>query len=87
MSLNSWSLVVFGFSVVYYLTIYYSMFKNPTVPKFALLGFVWLVNSFVTLVYGIATSQIGFVMLFFLEWAMVMIVFSTTAKVLKNVSE
>lgn len=87
MSLNDWSLIVFGFSALYYLTIYYSMFKNPTVGKFALLGIVWIINSFVTLVYGLATNQIGFVLLFFLEWAMVIVVFSASAKVLKNVSE
>jgi hypothetical protein len=87
MSLNEWSMVVFGFSALYYLVIYYSMFRNPSVGKFALLGIIWTINSFVTLVYGMATDQIGFVLLFFLEWAMVIIIFSATAKVLKDVNQ
>lgn len=87
MSLNEWSIVVFIFSAIYYMTIYYSMFFNATVGKFFLLGVVWIINSFVTLIYGMATDQIGFVLLFLLEWGMLILVFSKTGKVLKDVSQ
>lgn len=87
MSLNDWSIIVFLFSALYYLTIYYSMFYNPNPAKFILLAIVWIINSFVTLLYGMATDQIGFVMLFFLEWAMIVVVFIQSGKVLKDVSE
>jgi hypothetical protein len=87
MSLNEWSIVVFIFSAIYYMTIYYSMFFNPTFGKFFLLGFVWIINSFVTLIYGMQTDQIGFVLLFLLEWGMLILVFVKTGKVLKDVSQ
>lgn len=87
MSLNDWSIVVFGFSVIYYLAIYYSIFKNPSAGKFLFLALVWVINSIVTLVYGIATDQIGFVLLFFLEWMMIVIAFIESGRVIKNVSE
>lgn len=87
MSLNDWSIIVFLFSVLYYVTIYYSMFHNPNAAKFLLLTFVWIANSFVTLIYGMATGQIGFVLLFFFEWAMLVLIFLKTGKVLKDVSQ
>lgn len=87
MSLNEWSIVVFIFSAIYYITLYYSMFFNPTFAKFFLLAIVWIINSFVTLIYGMATDQIGFVMLFLLEWGMLILVFAKTGKVLRDVSE
>lgn len=85
MSLNEWSIVFFGFSFLYYLSLYYSMFNNPSPPKFIFCTVIWIINSFVTLVYGMATDQIGFILLFFLEWAMIILVFTATGKVLKNV--
>ena len=87
MSLNDWSIIVFGFSAIYYLAIYYSIFKNPAPGKFALLAFVWVINSIVTLVYGIATDQIGFILLFFLEWMMIIITFIESGRVIKDASK
>lgn len=87
MSLNDWSLIVFGFSAVYYVTIYYSIFRNPTPGKFGFLAIVWAINSIVTLFYGIATDQIGFILLFFLEWIMIIISFIESGRVIKDASQ
>lgn len=85
MSLNDWSIVIFISSAIYYLAIYYTMFRNPNTIKFFLLTIIWVFNSFVTLIYGMATNQIGFIMLFLLEWAMIIAVFIQSGKVLNNV--
>lgn len=80
MSLTSWSIVFFVAQLVLYLSIYFAMFTPPNMAKFVLAAFVWFIQLFVTLIYGMATGQIGFVMLFFLEVVMIMLVFAITGK-------
>lgn len=85
MSISDWSMVVFLSSLVYYVSMYYAMFRNPSSAKFVITAFIWAANTFVTLLYGIATNQIGFILLFFLEWIALVAIFSASGKVLKNV--
>lgn len=85
MNLFDWSMVIFISTLIYYLAIYFTMFRNPSPAKFILVFLIWAVNSFITLVYGMATSQIGFVLMFLLDWAALIVVFSASGKVLKNV--
>lgn len=80
MSLSSWSIVFFVAQLAFYLSIYFAMFTPTRFSKFFLAGFLWLVQLFVTLIYGMSTNQIGFVMLFFLEVAMIMFVYVVTGK-------
>ena len=80
MSLSSWSIVFFFAQFAFYLSIYFAMFTPPNLAKFALAGFTWFVQLFVTLIYGMSTGQIGFVMMFFLEVAMIMFVYAITGK-------
>lgn len=80
MSLTSWSIVFFIAQFTLYLSIYFAMFTPPNVAKFILAAFIWFIQLFVTLIYGMATGQIGFVMLFFLEVIMIMMVFAVTGK-------
>lgn len=80
MSLTSWSIVFFIAQLFFYLGIYFAMFTPARVSKFFLAGFLWLVQLFVTLIYGMSTNQIGFVMLFFLEVIMIMFVYVVTGK-------
>lgn len=80
MSLTSWSIVFFTAQLVLYLSIYFAMFTPPNIAKFILATFVWFLQLFVTLIYGMATDQIGFIMLFFLEVIMIMMVYVVTGK-------
>lgn len=80
MSLSSWSIVFFVAQLAFYLSIYFAMFTPARFSKFFLAGFLWLVQLFVTLIYGMSTNQIGFIMLFFLEVAMIMFVYVVTGK-------
>jgi hypothetical protein len=81
MSLNSWSLIFFGSQALLYLSIYFAMFSTPpNMLKFIFATFLWFVQLFVTLIYGMSTGQIGFVLIFFLEIAMIMFVYTVTGK-------
>jgi len=85
MSLTSWSLVFFGSQALLYLSIYFAMFSlPPALSKFIIAGLLWFVQLFVTLIYGMSTGQIGFVMMFFLEIAMIMFVYIVTGKMKYN---
>ena len=85
MSLNSWSLVFFGSQALLYLSIYFAMFSSPpALSKFIVAGLLWFAQLFVTLIYGMSTEQIGFIMMFFLEIAMIMFVYVITGKMKYN---
>ncbi len=75
MSLNDWSLIYFASFAIYMFGIYFSLFTSLTVPKILFVILAWIANATVTLVYGIATSQIGFIFLFGLEIILVMLMF------------
>jgi hypothetical protein len=84
MTLNDWSLVVFSVTVIYYFTIYFSLFRNPSLGKFFVLVIVWILHMLTLLVYGISTGQIGFVFIFFLEIIMVGLVFVFVSKAVSD---
>lgn len=84
MSLNDWSLILFGFTVFFYMTVYFTVFHNPTVVKFAFLALAWVIHQASVLVYGIATKQIGFIGMFILELIMVMLVFVISERLVKD---
>ena len=67
MSLNTWSLIVFGAVAFLYIMVYSSMFQKSSIKKFVLLIIAWVIHMVTILWYGIATSQIGFILWFALE--------------------
>lgn len=80
MSLTSWSIVYFITQSLFFLSIYFAMFTKPGLAKFGIVLVLWLLQLFTTLIYGMSTEQIGFVLIFFLEIAMVMFVYVITGK-------
>jgi hypothetical protein len=84
MTLNDWSIVYFAITAIYYVTIYFAMFRNPNVFKFLLLVVVWLLHLATTLVYGIVTGQVGFVLLFGLELAMIVFIYVLVNKLVED---
>lgn len=84
MNLQDWSLVVFGSTAFLYMATYLSMFHKPSIKKFLFLILSWVVHMAINLWYGIATDQIGFVLIFFLEISMIFFVYIITGKVLSN---
>jgi len=85
MTLNEWSILYFGITAIYYLTIYFAMFRNPNIPKFILLIFMWIAHMSVTLAYGIFTGQVGFILLFGLELSMILLVYIMVGKLVEDV--
>lgn len=84
MTLQDWSLIVFGATALLYFMVYLSIFQNPSIGKFLFLILAWIAHSTVLVWYGIATDQIGFVMIVLLEIMMVTFVYIITGKVIKN---
>jgi len=65
MSLTDWSIIYLVANVILYASIYWSVFKSTA--SFAarfVTTVIWFLAQFVTLAYGIATDQIGFILLF-----------------------
>jgi len=85
MTLNDWSILYFAVTAIYYVTIYFAMFRNPNILKFILLVLVWIAHLATTLVYGIMTGQVGFVLLFGLELAMILFVYVIVSKLVEDV--
>lgn len=85
MTLNDWSIVYFAMTAIYYVTVYFAMFRNPNILKFLLLIVVWMAHLGVTLTYGIVTGQVGFILLFGLELAMIVFIYVLVNKLVENV--
>lgn len=84
MNLTQWSIVMFVSTAAYYCFIYFSMFSKLNMFKFFILGIVWVLHEIVTLIYGINTKQIGFIMIFFLDWLILIAIFAISGRYIKN---
>jgi len=84
MSLNTWSLIVFGAVALLYIMVYSSMFQKSSIKKFVLLIIAWVTHMVTILWYGIATNQIGFILWFALELLVIYFVYVITGKVFNN---
>jgi hypothetical protein len=84
MSLNTWSLIVFGAVALLYIMVYSSMFQKASIKKFVLLIIAWVIHMVTILWYGIATNQIGFILWFGLELMVIYFVYVITGKVFNN---
>jgi|694.fasta_scaffold11805_19 hypothetical protein len=84
MSLNTWSLIVFGAVALLYIMVYSSMFQKSSIKKFVLLIIAWVIHMVTILWYGIATNQIGFILWFALELLVIYFVYVITGKVFNN---
>lgn len=83
MTLNDWSLVYFAATALYYFVLYVTIFRAQRLHKFIIMAITWAIHLGVTLVYGIATGQIGFVFVFALEVALAIVMFTMTGKMVK----
>jgi hypothetical protein len=84
MTLNDWSLVVFAITAAYYLTIYFSLFRSPSLGKFLILILMWIAHTAVLAVYGISTGQVGFIFIAGLEVVMVLLVYVIVGKLVST---
>ena len=68
MSLTVWSLVVFASYSLFYLSMFFAVTLKTSVTKIAFMIVFWMVYQVVTLWYGLATDQIGFVLMFIFQF-------------------
>jgi MFS superfamily sulfate permease-like transporter len=80
MSLNDWSLVMFGVTGLYYAMLYWTVFRRPNMLNYIILICTWLLTVGMNLVYGIATRQVGFIFIFLSTIALAMAVLITTER-------
>lgn len=67
MSLNLWSLVLFSAHIFFYIGMIFAVATKSSAGKLALLISAWLTYQTATLWYGLATKQIGFVLMFIFQ--------------------
>ena len=73
MSLTVWSLVVFASYSLFYLSMLFAVTLKTSVTKIAVMVAFWMVYQIVTLWYGIATDQIGFILMFVFQFIVTII--------------
>lgn len=64
MSLNTWSLILFGIHMLFYLSMIFAVATSSGAAKLALLISTWMAYQIATLWYGLATDQVGFILMF-----------------------
>lgn len=64
MSLNTWSLILFASSMLFYCSMIYAFSSVSNVKKLSSMIIFWILHQTATLWYGIATKQIGFILMF-----------------------
>lgn len=84
MTLDQWSMVFLVSIVIWSLASYWSMFYNPSMFKFIVVIFTWLIHFGVTIWYGFATDQMGFKILPFFELMMVFFIYIATARAVQS---
>jgi hypothetical protein len=73
MSLTVWSIVVFASYSLFYLSMLFAVTLKTSVTKIAVMVACWMVYQIVTLWYGLATDQIGFILMFIFQFIVTII--------------
>lgn len=75
MSLNQWSLIYFGISVLYFTCMLISLFSSLTFQKIIVVAIAFLAQCGVLFFYGISTNQTGLVLVSLLQIFVVALMF------------
>lgn len=63
MSLNIWSLIVFASHALFYLALTVALLSKSSIIRLLIMVVAWLTYQIITLWYGIATHQLGFILI------------------------
>jgi hypothetical protein len=87
MSLTLWSLVVFTSYALFYLSMFIAVTFKASIVKVTALIVFWMLNQVVTLWYGIATNQVGFILIFILQFIVTIltVIISTERSMNENI--
>ena len=87
MSLTAWSLIIFASYSLFYLSMLLAVTLKTSVTKIAAMIVCWIIYQIVTLWYGIATDQIGFILMFIFQFIITIltVIISTERSIDENI--
>ena len=87
MSLTVWSLIIFASYSLFYLSMFVAVTMKTSVTKVAFMVLFWMVYQVVTLWYGLATDQIGFILMFIFQFivTIITVIVSTERSINENI--
>jgi hypothetical protein len=87
MSLTVWSLIVFASYSLFYLSMLLAVTLKTSVSKIAFMVVCWMLYQIVTLWYGLATNQIGFILMFIFQFivTIITVIISTERSINENI--
>ena len=87
MSLTVWSLIIFASYSLFYLSMFVAVTMKTSVTKVAFMVLFWMVYQVVTLWYGLATDQIGFILMFIFQFIVTIltVIISTERSMNENI--
>jgi hypothetical protein len=87
MSLTVWSLIIFATYSLFYLSMLFAVMLKTSVTKIATMVVCWMVYQIATLWYGLATDQIGFILMFIFQFIVTIltVIISTERSINENI--
>ena len=87
MSLTTWSLIIFVFYSLFYLSMLIAVTLKTSVSKIAFMVICWMLYQISTLWYGLATDQIGFILMFIFQFivTIITVIVSTERSINENI--
>jgi hypothetical protein len=87
MSLTVWSLVIFATYSLFYLSMLLAVTLKTSVTKIATMVVCWMIYQISTLWYGLATNQIGFILMFIFQFIVTIltVIISTERSINENI--
>jgi hypothetical protein len=87
MSLTVWSLIIFAAYSLFYLSMLLAVTLKTSVSKIAFMVVCWMLYQISTLWYGLATDQIGFILMFIFQFivTIITVIVSTERSINENI--
>ncbi len=87
MSLTVWSLIIFVTYSLFYLSMLLAVTLKTSVAKIATMVVLWMVHQVSILWYGLATDQIGFILMFIFQFIVTIltVIISTERAINENI--
>jgi hypothetical protein len=87
MSLTAWSLIIFATYSLFYLSMLFAVMLKTSVTKVATMVVCWMIYQVATLWYGLATDQIGFILMFIFQFIVTIltVIISTERSINENI--
>ena len=87
MSLTVWSLIIFVTYSLFYLSMLLAVTLKTSVAKIATMVVLWMIHQVSILWYGLATDQIGFILMFIFQFIVTIltVIISTERSINENI--